>query len=701
MTYASDKLYNEVIKRMMARLASLVKVREIIPYLPCLTLTDREEIEAKRENAGNYSAMILLLDCLRRRENWPEEFIAALRDCEHLALADEIGNAYDRIRGINTQRTAPAAVASASGPASATGPAPAVSAAVATASPPAPVPVPVTTSAATPSPAQSPATTVTTATIHNAPHSIPPLLTPSPGEAPAQAAAPVPVHSPPESLPSIAAPGPAEPPATVPTRDASAAPPREPAQPSEPSPLVSTPQAEPPSPVSASKVTPSIKQNEVSFNPGVTPSLDSSDDLTLTAVSEASSAAATSLSTNTVTTSPSQPNTLSTSCQPPASHEESKIPLAVAESSTSVKHPIQDTSPPENETVLEQNSNTNATVSQFLETVQTTVLQNSQAPAASPETAQVLPSASNDAVAGLLSHTAAIHEEYFSKPGTLMEPSLESYDDLQISRPPTVTAGSSPVQPIRPAPVSRHPQPEEQSEEPCSVTSNELMFSRSTAGITSSSITQDSQHSPPEHVEVPTEPVPVSDLTAAAENLVPHSTPEENSFPEGDAAFSHNQPVEDHYESFSQSLQAEPGTLVNVVQVSEEPSILNLNGQPPSMIGISVRPNNKEVNLNRATQAESPLQSVVSEDQPKTLQNQGIAQCTQRNEGHASPAATSTYQELGFNSSRLMNPPKSEQREEAEKSQGVLSQLQRDPRLIAATAAVGVAILAMAWKLKH
>ncbi|KAL7890151.1 hypothetical protein AOLI_G00024090 [Acnodon oligacanthus] len=701
MTYESDKLYNEVIKRMMARLASLVKVREIIPHLPCLTLTDREEIEAKRENAGNYSAIILLLDCLRRRENWPEEFIDALQACEHWALAEEIGNAYDKIKGINTQRTAPAAVASASGPASAIGPAPAVSVAAATTSPPAPVPVPVTGSAATPSPAQSPATTVTTATIHNAPHSVPPLLTPSPMEAPAQAAASAPVSSPSESLASIAASGPAEPPASV-----SAPPPSEPAQPPEPSPLVSIPQAKPPSSVSASKVAPSIKQNEVSFNPGVTPSLDSSDDLTLTAISEASSAAATFHSTNTVTTSPSQPNTLSTSSQLPAACEESKIPLAVTKSPASMKHPIQDTSPPENETDLAQNSNTNATASQFLGTAQTTVSRNSQGPTASLETAQVLPSASNDGIPGHLSHTATVDEECFSKPGTLMEHSLDSDDDdLQISRPPTVTAGSSPVQPIRPAPVSRHLQPEEQSEEPCSVTSDELMFSRSTAGITSSSITQDSQHSPSDYMEVPTEPVPVSHLTAAADNLVPYSTPVENSFREGDVAFSHNLPVEDHYESFSQSFQPEPGTLVNVVQVSEEPSILNLNGQPPSMIGIAVCPNDKEESLNRTTQAESPLQSVISEDQPRTLQSQGITRCTQRNEGYASkqagPAATSTCQDLGFNSSGLINPPQSEQREEAKKSQGVLSQFKHDPRLIAATAAVGVAILAVAWKLKH
>lgn len=41
MAYACDKLYNEVIRRMMAELARNVKVREIIVHLPCLTISDR------------------------------------------------------------------------------------------------------------------------------------------------------------------------------------------------------------------------------------------------------------------------------------------------------------------------------------------------------------------------------------------------------------------------------------------------------------------------------------------------------------------------------------------------------------------------------------------------------------------------------------------------------------------------------------
>lgn len=41
MAYACDKLYDEVIRKMMADLSTKVKVREIIVYLPCLTISDR------------------------------------------------------------------------------------------------------------------------------------------------------------------------------------------------------------------------------------------------------------------------------------------------------------------------------------------------------------------------------------------------------------------------------------------------------------------------------------------------------------------------------------------------------------------------------------------------------------------------------------------------------------------------------------
>ncbi|XP_060918761.1 mitochondrial antiviral-signaling protein isoform X2 [Labrus mixtus] len=99
MSFARDKLYSGYLRRKMPIIVSTVKVREIIPHLPCLTDHDRENIEAKRETYGNHDGMVLLLDCLKRRENWPEEFIAAIEACQHTTIAAEIRAEYDSLRG--------------------------------------------------------------------------------------------------------------------------------------------------------------------------------------------------------------------------------------------------------------------------------------------------------------------------------------------------------------------------------------------------------------------------------------------------------------------------------------------------------------------------------------------------------------------------------------------------------------------------
>lgn len=85
----------------MPKIVSRVKVREIMIHLPCLTAHDRDTIEAKRETCGNYDGMVLLLDCLKRRENWVEQFIAALEACEQHSIAAEISAEYNSLRGIN------------------------------------------------------------------------------------------------------------------------------------------------------------------------------------------------------------------------------------------------------------------------------------------------------------------------------------------------------------------------------------------------------------------------------------------------------------------------------------------------------------------------------------------------------------------------------------------------------------------------
>lgn len=62
-------------------------------------------MEAKREMTGNYNAMQLLLDNLKRRENWPEEFIRALQECEHPELAQEMRDAYEALKSTASKYT--------------------------------------------------------------------------------------------------------------------------------------------------------------------------------------------------------------------------------------------------------------------------------------------------------------------------------------------------------------------------------------------------------------------------------------------------------------------------------------------------------------------------------------------------------------------------------------------------------------------
>ncbi|KAG7510806.1 hypothetical protein JOB18_032433 [Solea senegalensis] len=101
MAYASDKLYNGYLRGKASDIVFKVKVKDVMVYLPCLTTHDRENIDAKFETRGNTEAMMLLLDCMRRRENWPEQFITALEACEHPTIAAEIKAKYDTLRGVN------------------------------------------------------------------------------------------------------------------------------------------------------------------------------------------------------------------------------------------------------------------------------------------------------------------------------------------------------------------------------------------------------------------------------------------------------------------------------------------------------------------------------------------------------------------------------------------------------------------------
>lgn len=127
---------------------------------------------------------------------------------------------------------------------------------------------------------------------------------------------------------------------------------------------------------------------------------------------------------------------------------------------------------------------------------------------------------------------SSIAQEYFSKPGI-----------LEHTEPQQNRAGTHPVLP----------------EEPCSVVSDDLQFSRP--------------------AECSTETGQSTNLQEQTSTALDSASWSFNDAPQIAAPSSPNQPEEDHYESFCSSQ-----TQVNVIQYAEEPPAENLNGQPPSML---------------------------------------------------------------------------------------------------------------------
>ncbi|XP_063040150.1 uncharacterized protein LOC134435214 [Engraulis encrasicolus] len=98
MPYASDKLEKGFLNRNRPRIAKEVKAMEIMQHLYCLTISDKEEVQATNRMDGNIHAMHKLLDNLVRRQNWPDQFIEALEVCDHTILAQEMRDAYDLLQ---------------------------------------------------------------------------------------------------------------------------------------------------------------------------------------------------------------------------------------------------------------------------------------------------------------------------------------------------------------------------------------------------------------------------------------------------------------------------------------------------------------------------------------------------------------------------------------------------------------------------
>ncbi|KAK2896544.1 hypothetical protein Q8A67_011032 [Cirrhinus molitorella] len=398
----------------------MVKVKEFLPHLPCLTVSDREEVEAKRETSGNFTAMQTLLDNLRRREKWPDEFITALRNCEYRELADEMSAIYNRIRGV-TNNAAPAT------------PTPR----------PAPTPAPYTSAGAT--------TTVTTATVHTVPATTS-LLTPISEGAPASSTAP--------SNTAAQEPSPAHAPETQ--------------QVQKPPTLVPEPS---PEPVSQAKITPPVVapsqepppaipvQQTVSIQTGAAenknPALDSSDGLAITDQTTISSSTGEALlstssaqvSSSDTSTSQSQLTKPYTTSQTSPKSKKAEVPEAVCKDiDTSEKLPVQDTNPPVRmeRTFQEPEEISDPTANEVVQRNNTVELPVLDIPTNSARTAQ----ATSSVTAEMVTHSPfSMEPEYFSKPGVLQP------QELQQNRPENL----SPLQ-----------------EGPCSVVSADLEISRAT-----------------------------------------------------------------------------------------------------------------------------------------------------------------------------------------------------------------------------
>ncbi|XP_051508065.1 mitochondrial antiviral-signaling protein-like isoform X2 [Myxocyprinus asiaticus] len=663
MTYTSERLYNEVIRWKMPRFSSTIRVREILPHLPCLTLTDREEIEAKRETAGNSIAVQTLLDNLRRRENWPDEFITALWNCEHRELAEEISAAYDRIRGMTNNAVA-AAVPS-----------------------PAPTPAPAPTSSAT-------GATVTTATIHTFPVTSPPLLTLTSVEAPAHSVAssntaaqvppPAVVLQGPQSkrIQQVEVPTPVPSPSPVPTSQAEMAPP-----------VLALSQAIPPTAVSASKVTSPVQKNDISTHTWAaenkTTIVDTPDGLALTSQTTSTFTDDTILST--LSAQASSPETSQNQTTSPCStsqgsprSEKSQVPIAVKETIPSERYPVQDTNPPLKEQTVVQGPEeiSDLTANELVQRTNTVGLPVFKAQTTFKRTTQATCSA--PAEVDTYCHPS-IDQEYFSKPGTLQHPKTQQR-----------RAEAHPVL----------------QEEPCSVISDELEISRSAVCSTEPGqfttlaehpgIESNNSPEPFPSAKIPVECVDDPNLNTESLSYTNETSShiacleavsqsiQENGSPLN-APLSPNQPVEDHYESFCVS-QTEPGTLINVIHIAEEPPAEKSNGQPPSILGNAVNPGGVSANIKPCT--------VISEDHP-TLNHQRtenvvhLHEPSKREASDHKKSATIKYQEQESNATRPGSNLQLEQREMGRAS------FQINIFHLCAAAGIGLTAIVLAWKLKH
>ncbi|XP_006877749.1 PREDICTED: mitochondrial antiviral-signaling protein [Chrysochloris asiatica] len=92
MTFAEDKTY-QYIRYNFTQFCD-VSVIEILPYLSCLTASDQDHLQAIYSQRGNRNTLWYLFNFLKRRSNWVDFLIEALRSCELTKLAEEVASVY-------------------------------------------------------------------------------------------------------------------------------------------------------------------------------------------------------------------------------------------------------------------------------------------------------------------------------------------------------------------------------------------------------------------------------------------------------------------------------------------------------------------------------------------------------------------------------------------------------------------------------
>ncbi|XP_076605675.1 mitochondrial antiviral-signaling protein [Chaetodon auriga] len=595
MSFANDKLYKGYLLRNMPTIVSKVKVREIVTHLPCLTDHDRENIEAKREICGNYDSMVLLLDCLKRRENWPEQFIAALEACDHTTLAAEIRAEYDALKGINNSNPS------------------------------------------------SPPTTVIRAHVHPAPSASHLSVPESGGNSQAAVALPAEASTPPKPAAQASPPleipvQPQAPPSSAVQVPAAVSPPEPVTEPpqaaqSEVAPAPSTPPPSPETPHNQATTTPPphreihshqepVENSEsdiqsISTDNGVIPDQVSARNGEVSIISVATPPPSHPVK-QCETGTPSQPDLLqaastTTEVSPQHSPSPSQINSDGTNGSsfpimTPEKPPVQDTTPP-----------VDVRPAAVQQPEKTSKPPATQVFGSSPQTeASRLPAA-----AGMDASLSDDNTVCLSKPGQLISIQPQNHGS------PSVSAPGSPEGP----------------------------YSGNSERLEISSVSVTSGH-------VPT----CSAVSSTAVNTASALTRQENGI-----ALNHNEPEENHYESPCQSFEMQD-VRVNVVQVSEEMSILNLDGQ-------SSTPQAQSVNCEAAKEITSaPSLSTITADTVSSV-NAPASQ-------HYHPSEPADM------SPELKTLPDSEEKTSSRT-------LPANTKYILAAAGVGACAMLMAWKFKN